>query len=233
MLRMGRNMLETIREDPLVKVCQEEFARSFVGSDRELTQLGGAQLHLDAGETGEKFSPKVQALIHDMQCKCQPNDMVTLDDSDYAFLDAPEHRRLLMTPSIFGFGSRMRYIGAEFMSVGCFRIQVEGSRRVVVVAYNELRAMYFEATKLTKASTVVKYDDIMSWLRSPQSKVFLARMAAHRRLHFGIVSPGEVMWVPPGAVVAAATHECLAGWGLRLPFLVQVAWIDRHALLCK
>ena len=135
-VRMGRSMLETVREDPLVKSCQEEFARSFEGSDKELKPPGRAQMHLASGEPRQRFSPEVEALIHNLQSKCQPRDMGTLDDSDYALLDGPEQRHMMMTPSVFGFGACMNYFGAELMSVGCFRIQVDGGRRVVVVNYN-------------------------------------------------------------------------------------------------
>ena len=78
-----------------------------------------------------------------------------------------------------------------------------------------------------KARTVVKYDDIKKWLEASHSKEFLARMAAHRRLHFAIVSPGDAIWTPPGAIVDEATHQGLRGWGLRLSLLVRVAGCRR------
>ena len=51
-----------------------------------------------------------------------------------------------------------------------------------------------------------------------------------KQIHFAVVSPGDVLWTPPGCIIAEATNQGLRGWGLRVPALTKYGSTALQAL---
>ena len=44
---------------------------------------------------------------------------------------------------------------------------------------------------------------------------------ALKKLSFAVVTAGDILWCPPGAVVVETTHQGLLGWGVRVSCLIE------------
>jgi hypothetical protein len=214
-VRAGRALSDEVRLDALVKSTHTEFAAAFEGSDREKNP-GRAQFYV---ADDQYFCPALEYTIK--QFLPDDDDVVHVTEADCKDkVDSDEQCKWMTRPSIYGFGPNMTYNGMEFMSTGCFRIQVDGSRRVAIIKYPTLCKLWAQSVH-KKVVEKVDVNTVMKWFKGRHPKTLYLLAAAAKQLHFAVVVPGDVLWTPPASITVEATHQGLRGWGLRIPVVTK------------
>lgn len=147
--------------DTAVKGTHAEFAAAFEGSEKEKNP-GRAQFFL---ADGQEFNPELASKVNGFL----PTEvgLVTSSHVDEKLIDT-QQLAWMTRPSVFGFGPSMVYCGLEFMSTGCVRVQVDGARRVAIIGYDDLSALY--AQQANKKAEDVSADLVLKWWKGQHPK---------------------------------------------------------------
>eukprot|EP00959_Pyramimonas_sp_CCMP1952_P459248 9477934-Pyramimonas_sp.AAC.1 len=149
LIHAGREFVNALRDDSVLKSTFDSFTAGFEGTERETKPPGRAQLHV---EEGLAFEEKLKEAIE--QLGTPPDLLDKFDDDSLKLLDSPDQKKWMTTPSVYGFGSKTYYAGSEFLSTECLRVQFDVARRVAIVPYDKLRAMFMDFKKIKDDSNI-------------------------------------------------------------------------------
>ena len=187
------------------------FSKQFDGSETE-KKAGKAQFGFDLQPMVVPFSPSKDQLYAFEATDIDPHN-----------LEAQEVFKYLSRASIFGFGDKMTYNGPEYMGGASLRVQIAGSRKIIMLSLSAVQGLFAEAHPDVTDKPTLK--QLRGFIGGEFSNARISYLLSREDVDIAIIGPGDSLYTPSGYWVLEETAFGMRGWGVRFPLHIisQVA----------